>query len=110
MTNAMNFDGVTSSNWKNVAKKEVAPGIFERVIWQGNKDKRALIFEFKAGAKFPGLDHHNSGSEQVYVISGVFNDGRNDHVEGSFINNPKGSAHVPQSEKGCVVLVLYPEG
>lgn len=106
----MNFDGVSSSNWKEVAIKEVAPGITERVIWQGNNGKRALVYEFEAGAKFPSLDLHDSGPEQVYVISGVFNDGRNDHVEGSFINNPKGSAHVPQSEIGCVVLVSYPEG
>lgn len=110
MINTMNFNGVTSSNWKDVAKNEVASGIFEGVIWQGDKGKRTLIYEFKAGAKFPGLDRHDSGPEQVYVISGIFNDGQNDHAEGSFINNPKGSAHVPQSEKGCVVLVSYPEG
>ncbi len=110
MKDKMNFDGVSSVNWKDLPKNEVAPGIFERLIWSGKQGKRAIIFEFRAGSKFPGLDIHESGPEQVYVISGIFNDGRDDHPEGSFINSPLGSAHVPQSKEGCIVLVLFPEG
>ena len=110
MSNEMNFDNVTSTNWKDLPGKEVATGIFERVIWNGDKGKRAMVFEFKAGAKFPGIEAHEIGPEQIYVISGIFNDGKENHTEGSFINNPVGSAHVPQSQQGCVVLVTYPEG
>lgn len=110
MSNKMNFNGVVANNWKNKQGKEVANGIFERVVWEGDNGKRAIVFEFNAGAKFPGLDIHDVGPEQIYVISGVFNDGREDHNEGSFIHNPRGSAHVPQSNTGCVVLVTYPEG
>lgn len=110
MSNEMNFDRVTSANWKDLPGNEVAKGIFERVLWNGEKGKRAIVFEFKAGAKFPGLEVHELGPEQIYVISGVFNDGKEDHAEGSFINNPIGSAHVPQSLQGCVVLVIYPDG
>ncbi len=108
--NDMNFDGVISSSWKEKQSKEVVKGIHERIIWEGSDGKRAVVFEFKAGAKFPGLDLHDTGPEQIYVISGIFNDGREDHVEGSFIHNPMGSAHVPQSKTGCVVLITYPEG
>lgn len=110
MSNEMNFDGVSSANWKDLPGNEVATGIFERVLWKGDEGKRAIIFEFKAGAKFPGIEVHASGPEQIYVISGIFNDGRQDHAVGSFINNPIGSAHIPQSQQGCVVLVIYPEG
>ena len=110
MSNEMNFDGVTSANWKDLPGKEVATGIFEHVLWNGDKGKRVIVFEFKAGAKFPGIEVHKFGPEQIFVISGIFNDGWKDYTEGSFIFNPIGSAHVPQSRQGCVVLVTYPEG
>ncbi len=110
MSNEMNFDGVISANWKILPGTEVATGIFEHILWNGDNGKRALVFEFKAGAKFPSLEAHDIGPEQIYVISGIFNDGRDDHMEGTFIYNPKGSAHVPQSRLGCAVLVIYPEG
>jgi anti-sigma factor ChrR (cupin superfamily) len=110
MKNELNFDGVTSTNWKEIQSKEVATGIFERVIWEGDDGKKAVVFEFNPGAIYPGIDQHGPGPEQIYVISGIFSDGREDHVEGSFINNPTGTSHIPQSKKGCVVLVTYPEG
>ncbi len=110
MDRELNFNGVTSTNWKSVPEKEIATGIFERTLWEGKNGKRAVIFEFKAGSKYPGIDFHQSGPEQIYVISGVFNDGKEDHNEGSFINNPIGSAHIPQTKSGCVVLVTFPEG
>lgn len=110
MMNSVNFIGITSTNWKDVEGKEVAPGIRERAIWSGDEGKRAVVFEFEAGAKFPGIDAHLTGPEQIFVISGVFNDGEKNHNEGSFINNPVGSAHIPQSETGCAVLIIFPEG
>lgn len=110
MNNKINIEGVTSKNWKKEKSNEVAPNIFEQIIWQGEQGKKALIYEFKAGAVFPGLDSHDKGPEQIYVISGTFNDGVNDHKEGSFIHNPKGTAHIPQSKTGCIVLVIVPEG
>jgi len=110
MSNEMNFDGVTAANWQDLPGKEVATGIFEYVLWNGDKGKRVIVFEFKAGAKFPGIETHELGPEQIFVISGIFCDGREDYTEGSFIFNPIGSAHVPQSQQGCVVLVTYPEG
>jgi len=106
----VDFYGVTSKNWKDVIRKEVAPGIYERSIWNGEHGKRAVVFEFEAGTKLPGLDAHLTGPEQIFVISGVFNDGENDHNEGCFINNPLGSAHLPQSKVGCTLLITFPEG
>lgn len=48
--------------------------------------------------------------EEVFVVSGVFNDGVRDYPAGSFVHSPKDSAHVPQSETGCVLFVFFPEG
>ena len=83
MNNIVNFDGVTSTNWKNLPSNEVATDIFERVLWKGDNGKRAIVFEFKVGAKFPGVKTHEKGPEPIYVISGVFNDGRENHAEGA---------------------------
>ena len=106
----VNYDGITTSNWMHITPVEVAPGIFERKIWGGDSGQRATVLEFKPEAQYPGIDVHLSGPEQLYVISGVFNDGKHDYNEGTFINNPVGSAHIPQSKTGCMVLVLFPEG
>ena len=62
------------------------------------------------GACWEGIDLHEPGPEEVYVVSGVFNDGVRDYPAGSFIHNPKGSSHVPQSKTGCTIFVFYPEG
>ncbi len=109
MKEALNFKGISSKNWKKITANKVAEGISERIVWEGDNGKKAIIFEFSPGSKYPGIDKHESGSEQIYVISGTFNDGRDDHNEGSFINNPIGTSHIPQSSDGCVVLVTFPE-
>jgi anti-sigma factor ChrR (cupin superfamily) len=110
MGSELNFNGVTSINWKDMQGREVAEGIYAFPLWEGEKGKRAVVLKFEANSKFPGVDSHLSGPEQIYVISGVFNDGKDDHREGSFIYNPIGSSHIPQSKIGCVILVTFPEG
>lgn len=44
------------------------------------------------------------------MLSREFNDGVRDYPAGSFIHNPAGSSHVPQSSTGCTLFVFYPEG
>lgn len=110
MTEELNYKGITSKNWKEIKSNKVAEGILERLVWEGEDGKKEIIFEFSPGSKYPGIDKHELGSEQIYVISGIFNDGRDDHSEGCFINNPIGTSHVPQSSEGCVILVTLPGG
>jgi len=38
--NDVNFIGVTSTNWNDVKGTEIAPGIYKRSIWSGEKGKR----------------------------------------------------------------------
>ncbi|MBL1319695.1 MAG: cupin domain-containing protein [Methylophaga sp.] len=105
MKEELNFKGITSKNWKKIQGNKFAEGISERTVWEGGNGKKAIIFEFSPGSKFPGIDKHETGPEQIYVISGIFNDGRDDHREGTFINNPIGTSHIPQSSHGCVVML-----
>jgi len=106
----INLEGVVATKWQEVAAKELFPGIRRRVLWRGANGARAQILEIDAGAKFTRLDVHSPGPEEVDVVSGVVNDGVHDYPAGSFIHNPAGSAHMPQSKEGCVLFVFFPEG
>jgi len=106
----INLEGVISTNWKNLPETEIFPGVRMRNLWQGADGAKAKILEFDKGSKFTSLDTHSPGAEEVFVVSGVFNDGVHDYPTGSFIHNPAGSAHIPQSKEGCVIFVFFPEG
>jgi len=97
-------------NQNDVSPREIYPGVRKRVLWQGANGAKAQILEIDAGAKFLKLDVHHPGPEEVYVVSGIFNDGARDYPAGSFVHNPAGSSHLPQSKHGCVLFVFFPEG
>ena len=106
----INLAGVVSANWQSVSATEIYPGIRKRVLWRGENGAKAAILEIDANAAFPELDVHQPGPEEVFVVSGIFSDGVHEYSPGSFIHNPAGSAHVPQSKSGCVLFVFFPEG
>lgn len=93
-----------------VMPQEIYPGVRRRLLWKGANGAKAQLLEMDAGAKFLKLDVHEPGPEEVYVVSGVFNDGLRDYPAGTFVHNPAGSAHLPQSRDGCVLFVFFPEG
>lgn len=97
-------------NKNDARKRRVADGILVHELWRGSGGRTALVVDIAAGAKWPGLDIHEPGPEEVYVVDGVFNDGVRDYPAGTFIHHPAGSSHVPQSRKGCVLFVFYPDG
>lgn len=102
-----------SLEWKrgdDVQPETPYPGVRIRRLWKGIHGARALVVEIDAGCRFNESDLHDTGPEEVYVASGVFNDGTRDYPAGSFIHNPAGSSHVPQTATGCVLFVFYPEG
>ena len=70
-----------------------------------NVGKSTAIYKFEENSKLPFLDEHKLFDEHIFVISGVFNDGNKKYKEGSFIINPKGTSHIPQSEEECTILV-----
>jgi anti-sigma factor ChrR (cupin superfamily) len=101
---------VTWIELKDSPVKEPFNGIRIHQLWKGEKLARALVLEIDPGCCWEGLDVHEPGPEEVYVVSGIFNDGIRDYAAGTFIHNPAGSSHVPQSKTGCVLFVFYPEG
>ena len=97
-------------NLEMIVPKELFAGVYIRRLWKGEKGAKALVLEIAPGGCWQGLDVHEPGPEEVYVVSGTFNDGIRDYPAGTFIHNPAGSSHVPQSTSGCVLFVFYPEG
>lgn len=87
----------------------VGDGIRVRPMW-GDGVRSALLVEIDAGAVWPHLDQHIPGPEEVFVVSGTLGDGANEYEAGTFIHNPAGSSHIPQSKDGCVLFVFYPQG
>lgn len=107
----MNLAGVVAKHWKEVEPKELChAGFSTRLLWSRPEGRKALIFESAPGAVYPELDVHLPGAEEVFVVSGTFCDGKNSFPAGTFIHNPAGSSHIPQSNEGCVLFVYFPEG
>lgn len=95
--------------WKattDVEPIQVFPGITVQPLWKGDNGAKAAITTIAPGAVWVGEDLHAPGPEEVYVVSGVFND----YAAGTFLHAPAGSWHVPQSTDGCVLFHFYPEG
>ncbi len=97
------------SNGQDSPVQEVFSGIVVRQLWQGDAGSQAVVVEIAPGAQWEGVDFHQDNSEEVLVMSGVFNDGTRDYPAGTFIHHPVGSSHVPQSKTGCTLFIFYPE-
>lgn len=107
----INLEGVEAVHWEQISPKElVYPGFSTRLLWSGTNGRKAIIFEIAPGAIYPDIDIHAPGAEEVFVISGSFCDGKNTYPPGTFIHNPAGSSHKPQSIDGCKLFVFFPEG
>jgi anti-sigma factor ChrR (cupin superfamily) len=97
------------SSGEDNAVKELFQGIYARQLWQGDAGAQAVVVEIAPGACWEGVDFHQDNSEEVMVMSGVFNDGIRDYPAGTFIHHPIGSSHIPQSKTGCTLFIFYPE-
>ena len=104
---------VSKMAWASIESspaRELFKGIRVSALWEGENGAKAQALEMEPGTCWEGLDVHEPGPEEVFVVSGVFNDGVRDYPAGSFIHAPAGSSHVPQSRTGCVLFLFYPEG
>ena len=94
----------------NTPAREPFKGVHIHRLWGGDTGAKALLVEIAPGCGWEELDVHEPGPEEVFVVAGTFNDGIRDYSPGTFIHNPAGSSHVPQSKTGCTLFVFFPEG
>ena len=75
-----------------------------RTLWVAASGAKAQVVELDAGSCWEGIDVHEPGPEEVYVVSGVFNDGVRDYPAGTFIHNPAGSSHAAPHRRVVVFI------
>jgi hypothetical protein len=100
----------TVSDVDSAPVRELFPGIRLRPLYRAPNGATAHVLEMDPNTSWQGIDTHNPGPEEVFVLTGTFNDGHQDHPAGTFIHCPAGSSHVPQTTTGCTLFVFYPEG
>ncbi|MER5769037.1 cupin domain-containing protein [Streptomyces sp. NPDC001985] len=110
MTTEQSTAGYVWAAVRDAEARELFPGIRLRTLWRGDEGATAHVLEMDPGARWQGVDVHEPGPEEVFVVSGVFNDGYRDYPAGSFIHAPAGSSHIPQTATGCTLFLFYPEG
>jgi anti-sigma factor ChrR (cupin superfamily) len=49
--------------------------------------------------------HRHFGGEEIFVVSGVFEDEHGRYPAGSWVRSPHMSAHQPFSQEGCTIFV-----
>ena len=109
MSSRSRVDKIVHANWQSQLIEEVFPGIKAASVWQGEVRGKAVVVTIEPGGKWQGIDIHETSSEEIFVVSGIFNDGKQDYEAGTFIHYPLGSSHVPQSNTGCILFVFYPD-
>jgi anti-sigma factor ChrR (cupin superfamily) len=80
------------------------PGISIREFYSDSKHpERVALIKWESGARYPR--HNHPGGEEVLVLEGSFVDEAGRYPRGTWIRNPRGSAHEPYSPEGCVLLI-----
>ena len=101
-----------NEGWRAVAGYPV--GVDEKIL-SGHLDEAAKrgsltrLLRFKPGV-FTTAPSAHTFWEEVYVLSGDFDDGGSVYRTGTFLHHPAGSSHSPRSTEGCRLFVFYPEG
>jgi quercetin dioxygenase-like cupin family protein len=101
---------------EDVPEQIVGPGVSVRRLWRagpGEDASRALIVDFEAGAQWPGVDVHEPGPEEVYIVEGTFLGLTGEgsiHGVHTFLHFERGTSHSPSSPTGGRLFVFYPEG
>lgn len=110
------MDEFVEAQVEQVPAEQVGPGVAVHRLWRSGPERwarRALAVDFSAGSAWPGVDVHEPGPEEVYVVSGTFfglTGPHSVHEAGAFIHCGTGTSHSPSSPTGGRLFVYYPEG
>ncbi|WP_230969763.1 cupin domain-containing protein [Nitrogeniibacter aestuarii] len=81
------------------------PGVRRRMLARhgGEQGLATSIVRYDPGARFP--EHAHPEGEEIYVLSGCFEDEHGRYPAGTYLRNPHGSTHTPFSQTGCDLFV-----
>lgn len=69
----------------------------------GEVARATSLVRFAPGSAFP--KHTHGGGEEYLVLAGTFGDETGDFPVGTYVRNPRGTAHAPRTPEGCTILV-----
>lgn len=79
-----------------------APGLSVLPLHSVDGENVALV-RWAPGTRFS--PHRHWGGEEIFVISGMFQDEHGDYPAGSWMRSPHQSVHQPYSDAGCLIYV-----
>jgi hypothetical protein len=95
---------------------DVGNGIVVHRLYRSGPEpyaRRALLVSFPPDSQWPGIDVHEPGPEDVYVVRGTFLGLTGEgsvHGPGTFLHLAAGTSHSPSTDTGGELFVYYPEG
>jgi len=69
----------------------------------GEHSRVTSIVRYDRKSSFP--PHEHPEGEEILVLQGTFTDEHGEYPAGTYLLNPPGSRHAPESRKGCVLFV-----
>jgi anti-sigma factor ChrR (cupin superfamily) len=69
----------------------------------GESGRVTSVVRYDPGSVFSS--HRHPLGEEIFVLSGVFEDEYGQYPAGSYLRNPPGSSHAPACSNGCEILV-----
>jgi len=69
----------------------------------GEHSRVTSIVRYDRKSSFP--PHEHPEGEEILVLDGTFTDEHGEYPAGTYLLNPPGSRHAPESRRGCVLFV-----
>ena len=92
------------AEWRAAAVAGVSVKLLRRDAVTGSS---TALVQFGAGARFPA--HNHPAGEEVFVLQGDLQIGRDHLKTGDYLYTPPNETHAASSEGGCVFLVTLPK-
>jgi anti-sigma factor ChrR (cupin superfamily) len=90
----------------NTTEAQWHPGLVEGLqvlpLHRFGTETVALV-QWAPGTRFQHHTHY--GGEEIFVLTGVFEDEYGSYPPGTWLRNPHGSGHTPFSREGCLIYV-----
>lgn len=95
-------------DWQPLAEPGVT-GISVKVLRFDEQTHRAptILLKFDPGATYPA--HNHPGGEEIFVLEGDINLGKDHLYAGDYLYTPPNGKHAVWSKNGCVVLLCVPQ-
>jgi len=80
------------------------PGVHYKLLRSDRETgTQTVLLKFDPGAQFPS--HNHPGGEELYVIEGEIQVGRDHLNAGDYLYTPPGGKHPASSKTGCLIFV-----